>query len=615
MCGICGFSGNPEGIDRPAMVRSIVHRGPDDHGTYERASPSGAVWFGHQRLAIQDLSSAGHQPMSTPDDRFTIAYNGEIYNFHLLREQLEGQGYRFRGKSDTEVILRAWERWVIGSLDHFRGMFAFALWDNREKALWLVRDRIGEKPLYYTEQPDRLLFASEVRCLLAYKVVERRLDSEGLDSYLTFGSVADPLTLVRGVKALEAGHWLRYQDGRVSTHRYWSLRDIPEGSEDLDRSDSVERVAGLLRESCKLCEVSDVPLAVLLSGGIDSSSNVVLMSEAEEQKLATFSIVFQGSDEAYSEERWSSLVSGRFQTSHRQVTVPESEVCTSVTRAVASMDQPSQDGVNTFLVCGAIRSAGMKVAISGQGGDEIFLGYPSRHSFPPLVSLGRFPLNGFGRRVSAFAARWSRVHDTRYEKIFDTLGSKDPVASAYLSHRCLYSQGGVERLRGQRRPPQTRFVQDCGGSSIHGKLSRLELSMYLRNTLLRDADQMSMAHSLEMRVPLLDYRLIEYVVGLPSAFKVEARRQKPLLVDAVGPKLPREVVERPKRGFSLPFDRWLRNGLCVSDPATVDMGLDPQAIGAVQKRFNAGQIWYRWWSLQVLASWVEREGMSAPLSA
>lgn len=550
--------------------------------------------------------------MSTADGRWTITFNGEIYNFHDVRLSLESLGHTFHSRSDTEVILAAWQQWGAESLRRLRGMFAFAIWDRDSARLWLARDRMGEKPLYYAAQNGRFLFASEVRTLLASGAVARRLDSDGLDAYLTFGSVADPHTLVEGVQALEAGHWMKIDASGITSQAYWSLSDIEERSSRRSRDENVEEAGALLRESCNRCMVSDVPVAVLLSGGVDSSSNVVVLSEQGHCNLQTFSVLFEGPDIRFSEQKWSDFVAARFDTRHQRVVVSEERAREQVRDAVEAMDQPSCDGVNTYLVCRAIAEAGIKVAVTGQGADELFLGYSQRHQFKRLLHLAKLRVPGVGplvRRLGGMTA----LRDSRYEKLLQTVGSKSAVASAYLAQHSIFSQAGMERLRGGRRPAQTRFIRNQGGSTPLGMLSRLDLSHYLRNTLLRDADQMSMANSLEMRAPFVDYRLVETLSSLSADERIEPRdRQKPLLVDAVGPALPAEVADRPKQGFGLPYDRWLRGGLEVADVCETDVGLDPSAIASVKEAFLRGRYWTRYWTLQVLVAWARRHRMLPP---
>jgi asparagine synthase (glutamine-hydrolysing) len=612
MCGFCGFVGDPAGINRAAMLHSLSHRGPDDSGTFEASMPDGMVWLGSRRLAILDLTVTGHQPMSTSDGHLTVAYNGELYNFGEVRRTLERNGHQFRGTSDTEVLLYALREWGANALSRLRGMFALCVWDQRERCLWLARDRVGEKPLYYIIQPGRILFASEVRSLLASGAVPRRMDPDGLDSYLTFGSVADPFTLVQGIRSLEAGSWARFSVGEFRTQRYWSLSDVPELEDDeCSREEVVQEAGRLLRNSCKSSMAADVPVGVLLSGGIDSSSLVTILTELGFVNLQTFSVVFHGLDVDHSEAGWSSLVAQEFETDHHEVVVEGEDVVQWVGEAVAAMDQPSYDGVNVYIVSKAIRSAGLKVAISGQGSDELFLGYRQRHLFPSLLKLTSSRARITTRPLAAGAALMPFMHDTRYEKVLQLGIGGDPQAVAYLVENSIFSHKGVERLRGERRPSPARFVHDQGGTSPLNKLSRLQLTHYLRSVLLRDGDQMSMANSLELRQPFLDHRLVEAMASVPGQLKTSPRSvPKPLLVEAVGPRLPRQVVNRPKQGFTLPFGRWLQEGLSVASLSETELGLERTAMEAVHRRFCRGQHWSRYWTLQVLAAWADRERIS-----
>jgi asparagine synthase (glutamine-hydrolysing) len=551
--------------------------------------------------------------MVTPDGRFALVFNGEVYNFREVADVLRDRGVRFAGGSDTEVILYAWQEWGPACLDRLRGMFAFALFDSREERLYLARDRLGEKPLYYWHDGRRFVFASEVRALLASGAVPRIMDSDGLDAYLTFGSVADPYTLVQDVRALQPGHFAEASERGIVDHRYWALSDIEESTAVMGKAQAAEQVGTIFRDACRLVMESDVPVGVLLSGGIDSSANVVILSELGFDNLNTFSVVFPDRDAMLSEEQWSSLVASRYATTHHVIRVGVEEARTWVVAGVSHMDQPSFDGINTYLVARSIGGAGIKVAVSGQGGDELFLGYSKRKVFPALARLAGLPGRSAIRPLARRASRMNRLHDTRAEKALELIqGSTNPFESAYLANHTIFSQAGLERLRGEPRPNQARFVGPQGGTTPLGKFSRLDLAYYLRNTLLRDADQMSMANSVELRQPFLDARLVDAVLRLPIQTKVRKREQKPLLVDAVGSGLPHEVVDRPKMGFALPYDRWLREGLSLVDPTDSEMGLDRAAVAAVKARFDAGKHWTRYWCLQVLASWIERNGISGP---
>jgi asparagine synthase (glutamine-hydrolysing) len=612
MCGFCGFIGDPSGVNRGAMSCSLFHRGPDDSGTFEASGSAGTVWLGSRRLAILDLTDTGHQPMSTSDGNLTVAYNGELYNFKEVRQVLIQKGYRFRGSSDTEVLLYAWREWGTNALSRLRGMFAFCAWDHGEQCLWLARDRLGEKPLYYAIQPRRILFASEVRSLLASNVIPRRMDSDGLDSYLTFGSVADPFTLVEGIRSLQAGHWARYSAGDFQIRRYWSLNDVPELDDDeCPHEEAVQQTAGLLRDSCKSSMIADVPVGVLLSGGIDSSSLVAVLTELRFQNLQTFSVVFHGPDIDHSEATWSSLVAKRFQTNHHEITVEGEDVALWVREAVTAMDLPSYDGVNVFIVSKAISSTGLKVALSGQGSDELFLGYRQRHLFPLLLKLASSRVRAASRPFAAAGGLLAFMHDSPYEKALQFGIDGDPQAVSYLIQHTIFSHKGVERLRGESRPSPARFIRGQGGTTPLNKLSRLQLSHYLRSTLLRDGDQMSMANSLELRQPFLDHRLVEAVAAVPGHLRTHPSSvPKPLLVEAVGSRLPGQVVNRPKQGFALPFGRWLQEGLSVATLAQSEVGLEKTAMEAVFQRFCKGQHWSRYWTLQVLAAWADKERLS-----
>jgi asparagine synthase (glutamine-hydrolysing) len=610
MCGIAGILGPREGLDTVAMLSALAHRGPDDSGTYaENDASNGGIWLGHRRLAIQDPSPAGHQPMLSDDGRLVIVFNGEIYNFKELRTHLEARGHVFKTGTDTEVILAAYRALGPAAIERLRGMFAIALWDRPQRTLLLARDRLGEKPLYYAQTPNHFLFASEVRALLASGGVERELDTDGLDAYLTFGSLADPFTLVRGIRSVEAGQMLLVKNGGVEHKTYWDLAEIGT-RHGISSQQAVEVVRERLQQSVRRCMVSDVPVAILLSGGIDSSTNVVMLAEQHWNALRTFSVVFPIQDDVHSEERYSSLIASKFGTSHERAEITLETAKELVPRAVAAMDQPSHDGVNTYLVANAIHQRGIKVAVSGQGADELFLGYPMpRHWFGPLATASTLFPSAFKGQVKALASRFPLRPDTRDEKIAEAISSSRPVASAYLALHSVFSHSSIERLRGSRRPDSVRFVRDAGGVSSLDRLSRLEIRHYLKNTLLRDGDQMSMANGLEMRGSFLDSDLVEAVVSLPSRYKIDRHRNKPLLLDTVGPALPREIWDRPKHGFGLPYDRWLKDGLHVAGAEGDGTGLDARAVADVRQRFVNGALWTRHWTLEVLTAWVQQHRM------
>jgi asparagine synthase (glutamine-hydrolysing) len=604
------------------MLASLAHRGPDDDGELELPAKAGVVWLGNRRLAILDTSPNGHQPQATPGGRLTITFNGEIYNYREVRRELSRLGYPFRSKGDTEVILAAWARWGVESLDRFRGMFAFAIWDSREQALWLVRDRIGERPLYYCLQPDRLLFASEVRCLLASEVVERRLDTDGLDSYLTFGSASQPHTLVQGMHSLEPGTILRWRGGAVDTNRYWFPPAPPHGAADPDDGASNEEIREALLEAVRQCLVSDVPVSLLLSGGVDTTAILALMDAKARANTRAFTVVFRGAEAFLSEGQRAAEAARAHACPYREVPIGTDEAVAAATEAADAMDQPSYDGVNTYVVTKAVRAAGYKVAISGQGSDEIFLGYRTRRWFPAFASVARLRLPVTAREVlssslSRMALRgwfWPGLL-SRSLRWLDLFGEGDPVSLAYIAGHSVFSHLEVEALRGSRRPPPSRFLPTEPRADPLTALSRMELQHYLPNTLLRDADQMSMAHSLELRTPFLDHKLVELVMRLPSRRKAIRGRQKPVLVDASRDELVAAAAAVPKTGFVLPLHRWISPGVSALDGQQEDLGLELEQVRRVVRRCQrTGDFrdFCKFWSLQVLARWAKRHRLLPP---
>ena len=392
MCGILGAVGSPDEIREECLsqgLAALAHRGPDDSGWHvirqSGAQPT-SIFLGNRRLAILDLSPAGHQPMQDRDTGNWIVYNGEIYNFREIRSELESHGADFNSHSDTEVILKAYGKWGAGCLDYFRGMFAFAIWDARDRGLFLARDRFGEKPLYYFRRDGLFLFSSEVRSLLETGLIARQIDEVGLMEYLRYGSVLNPDTLIRGIHSLSPAHYLLLKDGELTVRRYWDLstpeREITAPAQ--VRHIGPETIAELrthLEDAILLRTVSDVPVGVFLSGGIDSSALVALLS-SKHPSLSTFSVVFNESD--YSEAEYSRSISTRFGTDHHEIEISSRAVVTSLPRIIGAMDQPTVDGVNTYIISRETRRMGFKAALSGLGADEIFAGYETFTAVPRM---------------------------------------------------------------------------------------------------------------------------------------------------------------------------------------------------------------------------------------
>ena len=620
MCSIAGILGTEDREPVVRMNEAQRHRGPDDQGV----ALCGKIVLGNTRLAIIDTSAAGHQPMNDPVSGNWITYNGETYNFKELRPELGGE---WASNTDTEVVLRAYGKWGVDAFRRLRGMFALALWDDSRKRLLLARDPLGIKPLYYYVAKDQLVFASELRALLASGLVPRRLSSPGVDSYLANGSVAAPLTIVEGVRQLLPGHYLEVDESlRLKEIEFavTSSTRVPDG-----RDEAVARLRAELEECVGLHLVSDVPLGVFLSGGMDSSALVALMSRVSTQRPKTFSVVFD--EAAFSEASFSRAVAERFQTEHQEIRLSEDRLLGLLPRALAAMDQPTMDGVNTFVVSQAVKNAGVTVALSGLGGDELFAGYPS---FRRALKLNSMPVAA--RRVLGAASGIALNGSVQRRKFWQLMNSEGTPADVYRISRQLFSTDSIRQFldanggRPQRAAPTKNSAApvETVGAALRGRpsvdivnqISRLELSGYMSNTLLRDTDAMSMAHSLEVRVPFVDTTLVDYVLSLPGRWKLD-HRPKPLLADALADLLPRNFLARPKMGFTLPFEKWLQNDLRTEVASVLE---DTSALSAPALKAKAVQRlwrnflekpravgWSRPWSLYVLAKWCDINHVTA----
>jgi asparagine synthase (glutamine-hydrolysing) len=627
MCGIFGIIGKRSSAIAGALhlgTRALAHRGPDDEGTELltlASDPCTCVGLGSRRLAILDLSPAGHQPMYDPDTGNWLVFNGEIYNFQELRLELEKLGHRFASSGDTEVLLRAYGQWGEACLQRLVGMFAFAVWDSRQERLFLARDRLGEKPLYYYEGPGLLIFASELRSLLATGLPARRLDKVGLASFLAFGAVQDPLTIIEGVRSLPSGHALTWQNGRCRTQTYWDLAEVASrppatGS----REEAVEGIRQRLLQSVSQRLVSDVPLGVFLSGGVDSSSLVALASEVSSKTVETFSVVF-GADE-FCEAAYSDRVARTFGCHHHQIELTDAQLLAGIPKALDAMDQPSIDGVNTYVVSRATKEAGVTVALSGLGGDELFAGYTNFRSVPKMMRIRRYagwlaPLGkGLGRllageQTNRFAKALAFAADCYYgdHPYFVSRALFLPRAVHALFPNATLENGNLAMAWNLR--PVAESVRELDPIN---QVAALEGSTYMANMLLRDTDCMSMAHALEVRTPLLHHPLWEYVLPLAGSLKLDPHLPKPLLLRAAGRRLPEEIYLRRKMGFTLPFELWMRNGLradlereLLDSRPDERFPLNARHVASVWKAFLAGKTtWSRPWALFVLKQWIRR---------
>lgn len=566
MCGILGFVGRPDSaraVNLPAALSALRHRGPDDSDTFRDTSLDGSVGcaFAHTRLAVIDLSPGGHQPMTTPDGRHTLIYNGEVYSFAEIRAELEKEGIPFVSKSDTEVILKAYARWGARAVERFTGMFALAIWDRLDGTLFLARDRLGIKPLYLARRPDGIAFASEVRALLATGLAERRLSPAALRTYLQFGSASEPLTLVAGVETLLPGTVATFRAGKLSTETYWRMPVA--ANRNISFEDAVAELRPLLSAVVKERLVSDVPLGVFLSGGIDSSSITSIAAHALGHPLRTFTVTFD--EKTHSEEAYAEEIATRFKCEHTRVHLSAATAASQFEDALDAMDQPSADGPNTYFVAKAARQASLTVALSGLGGDEVFAGYSHFRRFAPALAFG-----GVAGRLTpgAILRDLHRSSSNRIRRLAEILKARGEVGATYDALRCMFPEPWVEALVPGRRDPARSSISEHQDPDSVNLVSRLELTGYLRNTLLRDADAMSMASSIEVRVPLIDYRIVELALSFPGRLKLSRERNKPLLQAAVA-DLAGSPQPRSKMGFVLPLDAWFRRDLAALVSTTI----------------------------------------------
>jgi asparagine synthase (glutamine-hydrolysing) len=646
MCGIFGIlikDGSISGDILENAARSLSHRGPDDSGTVLiETGPNGnrQLGFAHTRLSIIDLSPLGHQPMQDAASGNWIVFNGEIYNFRELRAELEAAGNCFKSHSDTEVILAAYRTWGADSFGRLRGMFAFALWDKARQTLLLVRDPMGIKPLYYYDGDRSFSFASEVRTLLKTGLVPRNLDPDGLFSFLAFGSVYEPRTIIEGIFAVPPGHVTSLETigekGSVTIRQYWDpltfIRAAAAHNADVqnadfqstDDSEAERKLPTLLRDAVLSHLVSDVPVGVFLSGGIDSSALAALMSDAG-VRPATFSLVFREAE--FNEAEYSRIVAHRFNTDHHELMVSQQDALSSMSDALNAMDQPTIDGINTWLVSAKARAAGVKVALTGLGADEMFAGYSNFRDVPRLERLSAdfAKMPSILRRPVAAAAGVVGGKSDRSRKVSQLAGeiaaNENGATHPYFVVRSLFNPAERKALYGgdyqSAEGKMVASLQPSIAASANfdpvNRVSYLESHWYMRNTLLRDSDFMSMAHGLELRVPFLDRALVEACFRIPGNNKLHGDQPKQLLLKSLGVELPPEIVNRPKRGFTLPFEHWLRAEMkpmvedALSKNSVAQGLLSTGSAREVWSRFLAGRTsWSRPWSLFVLQRWCEQ---------
>jgi asparagine synthase (glutamine-hydrolysing) len=565
MCGICGvFEYGRDGRVDHAMLASMLavirHRGPDDEGIHLDEG----LGIGSRRLSIIDLPG-GHQPISNEDGSVVVAFNGEIYNYQELHDRLRRGGHTLGSRSDTEVIVHLYEDHGDDLVSHLRGMFAFALWDARRGRLLLARDRLGIKPLYYADAEGLLVFGSEIKAILEHPGVVARLDLASLDAYLSLKYVPSPATMFEGIYALPPGHTLVCDRAGTRVNRYWDLSFCP-AAEPTSEADAAERLEELLRESVRLHLMSDVPFGAFLSGGVDSSTIVALMSECLSEPVKTFSVGFSGKGEAYSELPYARMVAKRFGTDHHEVIVGPEDFIQLAERIVWHLDQPIADDacVANYMVA-ELASRHVKMVLTGEGGDELFAGY-ARYAGERFSPAFR-PLPA-AVKTAALAAVTRLPRMRRAGILVNAVGRKDEADRlaqwfplfAEQPKRMLLSPR-VRDLVGSNGPAHV-FAEHLGRADGRDVLSRMlyvDTKLWLPDDLLARGDKTSMAASLEARVPLLDHRLVEFAAGLPSDLKLHRLARKYLLKKVSAKWLPEDIINRKKKGFPIPLSLWFRN--------------------------------------------------------
>ena len=571
MCGICGVVGNADEQLIKNMLARIAHRGPDDEGVYiSETSTQNRVGLGHRRLSIIDLSPAGHEPMPDASGRIWLTFNGEIYNFKELRHELESLGHRFKSHTDAEVIIYAYLQWGRECLARFNGMFAFAIWDSQDESLFLARDRLGIKPVYYANTPAGFAFASEIKALIAIPGHDRSPDVAALDQFMTFLWTPDPRTAFRGISKLPPAHYLVYRNGRAEVSEYWDLKF--EEDDSISEAEWTERVREQLARSVRAQMLADVPLGAFLSGGIDSSTIVALMSSFSELKPTTYTLGYRREDLRYDiledDVKYARMVGEQFQTDYHEAYL-EPQVMELLPKLVYHMDEPVADPaiITSYLICRSARER-LTVLLSGMGGDEVFAGYP-RHAAVRIAEAYNL-IPSFLSRPVVDALPGSRPG--RLTALFRN--TKKLARSASLPERERYLGFGTYFTEAEKREMYTdelaQTARDFDAYAEHqrhfdrvadedfvNQMLYVDMKTFLPCLNLTYTDKTSMATSMEVRVPLLDHELVELAARIPAGLKLKGLTGKHILKRAAEAWLPREIIQRKKAGFSAPVRAWL----------------------------------------------------------
>ena len=617
MCGINGVYNHQSLTDLENKVKQMnsltKHRGPDFTDIYLDST----VCLGHNRLAIIDLDSKSNQPFISNDENLVLAYNGEIYNFLELKKQLS-KSYKFKTESDTEIIIAAYYTWGIEMVYKLNGMFSFALWDETKEELFLCRDRFGIKPLYYLEINQSIIFSSSLKAIKSVYLKDLNVKEDDLLDFIQYGTVHQPNTILERVKSVPRASFLKISNQETKIFEYWNLFENAILSK--PNKEPLKNVERLILESVENRLISDVPFGIFLSGGIDSSILVAAASKVSNQNTNTFSVVFK--EKGFDERKFSRMMASKYKTNHFELELHPEDILHQIEEPFKFMDHPSVDGINTFFISKQVHEKGFKMALSGAGSDELFAGYPVfkqvfelenkkwLYSFPPQLR------NLFGKLLI------KQKQSLKSEKMAEILNLKLlQLPYFYPIFRKIFTNDAISKLIDFRNISYENYPFNWGFSvfdskkrgfsyPLISKISALEIETYLQNVLLRDADQMGMANSLEIRVPFLDHNLVEYVLSLPNELKYPTYPKK-LLIDSTNGWIPDEIIHRKKMGFVLPWESWMKNELrsfCEESILNLDYysAFNMGSVNSLWKGFLNGKPnvnWIQVWSLVVLGKW------------
>ncbi len=634
MCGLAGIlSFDPatwpvEAATLAAMGSVMAHRGPDGSGVW--TDHGQAIGFAHRRLAIIDLSAAALQPMFTADEALGIVFNGEIYNHQELRDELTALGHeQWRtDHSDTEVVLYAFREWGIDCLKRFRGMFAFALWDVAQKALWLGRDRIGVKPLYYAQDDRGIVFASEIKAILAGPERKRAVNEEAFFHYLSFLTTPAPMTLFDGIEKLGAGTWMRIAaDGQRHTERWWDAFDDVTPLSGQSEVDIAAAVLDELKTAVNYRKVGDVPVGVFLSGGVDSSTNLALFSKGEEKPVKTFSIGYEGDQGSVADELpYARMMAGEVGADHHEYLISEDDLLDFLPKMIAHQDEPIADPVcvPVYFVSKLARDNGVTVCQVGEGADELFWGYRSWKIFLRLEKANALPVPRLVKKMGLAALRQIGLGDRLYTEFLRRASLGQPIfwggAEAFpdAEKKKFLSPRLRKKFAGRTSweviaPIRARFEACAWETSALNWMTYLDLNLRLPELLLMRVDKMSMAASIEARVPFLDHHFVRQALAIPSALKTRGGDLKHILKLAVRGLIPDKIIDRRKQGFAVPIEDWITGRLGESALETLNTFaretdfLDPEMIRNLSPEKSPRQIWYLlnfalWWNAYIKPS-------------